>query len=453
MEKLKLRNKFGYGFGSLGYDIIQAIWGSYLLYFYTDVFGISGAAAGLLLIVARVWDAVNDPMMGMIADRSKVTRFGKFRPYILIMPIPLYIFSILTFTTPDLIPTGKLIWAYVTYIGSGMAFTAYGIPFQAMISTLTRNANERDQLVSFKTFFSTIAYVVAGYFVLPLVSILGNGSNQVGFRNLMIVVSIVSYIFALLCFFWSKEKYVPETQATSIGKMIKTAATNKPLLVLAVCMLINGISGMIPGAVGSYYIIYVVGREDLVGLGLALPTAVSLIGIVLAPKIIKVLGDIKTIFSSYIIMFVCSVVGFIFSPGNPVVFIGTTALLGVFSCLPSIVITSNVVCASDYSEWKTGVRCDGTAFALQNFGTKLGQAVAGGIGGFLLSMTGYVAGAAEQSSATMTGLGIVRFIIPPALGLVIGFIMMKLYPLTAEKKAQIAADLEKCHSEKAGDIK
>lgn len=157
------------------------------MFFYTDVFGISGTAAGLLLFVARIWDAINDPMMGVIVDKTK-TKWGRYRPYILIAPIPLYIFAILTFTVPNLAPTGKLIWAYVTYIGTGMAFTAYDVPMWGLLSTLTRSENDRNQMISLLRNVSTAGYLVMVYATLPLVSILGNGSQAAGFRNLMIEI-------------------------------------------------------------------------------------------------------------------------------------------------------------------------------------------------------------------------------------------------------------------------
>lgn len=434
--------------GTLTKDLIQAIWMYYLLYFYTDVFGISGTAAGTLLLVARIWDAVNDPIMGVLADRSKVRKTGKYRPFVLIMPIPLIIFAVLSFTTPNLMTTGKLIWAYVTYIGTGMAFTAYGVPHQAMLSTLTHDPDERNSMVSIMAFLSTAAYTVASYFALPLVSILGHGSDKAGFRNMMIVVCIVAEGCALITFFATKERYIPETEAASLSDMAKAISSNKPLLILMISMLIGSIASMIPSAVGAYYIIYNLGRSDLVGLGLSIATVGSLVGVAMSPMVMKWLGDIKTILLAYGFILVVDLISFFFAPSSIPLFLVLVVLHGFAASMPSVVISANIVSTSDYAEWKTGVRCDGTAFALQNFGTKFGQAVAGGIGGFLLGMTGYVAGAETQSSATISGLAIVRFIVPAVLGVFAALVMLA-YPLTTEKKAEIRKELDERQAKKA----
>ncbi|MCI9066855.1 MAG: MFS transporter [Lachnospiraceae bacterium] len=438
--ELKLKNKIGYSLGTLAKDLISPIWGSYLMFFYTDVFGISGTAAGLLLFVARIWDAINDPMMGVIVDKTK-TKWGRYRPYILIAPIPLYIFAILTFTVPNLAPTGKLIWAYVTYIGTGMAFTAYDVPMWGLLSTLTRSENDRNQMISLLRNVSTAGYLVMVYATLPLVSILGNGSQAAGFRNLMIVLCVISYLFALICFFSTKEQYNTESNAASLKDMIKSLIINRPLMVLIICMAVMYIFMNMPSAVGTYFIMYNLGAPELIGIGLMIPTLASFIGIFIAPAVAKKLGGKKTIIVGFAAYFILGVLGFFLASSNFYAYAAVSVLQGICCGLPNVLLSTYIVDCSDWAEWKYGVRCDGTAFSLQSFAIKAGQALSGAIGGFVLGMTGYVAGEAVQSAAVITGLSAARYLAPAALAVITAGIMM-LYPITSELKAQITKELE-----------
>nr|WP_305182758.1 MFS transporter [uncultured Schaedlerella sp.] len=444
--ELKAKNKIGFGLGTLGKDLISPIWGSYLMFFYTDIFGISGTAAGILLFVARIWDAINDPMMGVIVDKTK-TRWGRYRPYILLAPIPLYLFAILTFTVPNLASTGKLIWAYVTYIGTGMAFTAYDVPMWGMLSTLTKSDDDRNQMISYLRNFSTAGYLVMVYAALPLVSILGHGSQSAGFRNLMIVTCAVSYIFALICFFSTKERYNTESNSATLKDMIKSLIINKPLMILIISMTVMYIFQNMPSAVGTYFIMYNLQAPDMVGLGLMLPTLASFVGIFIAPYIAKKLGGKQTIIVGFAAYIILGILGFIVASKNFSAYAVVAFLQGVCCGLPSVLLSAYIVDCSDWAEWKYGVRCDGTAFSLQSFAVKAGQALSGAIGGFVLGMTGYAAGEAVQADSAIAGLNAARYLAPAALALVtVG--IMALYPITKEMKAQIMAELEERRKQK-----
>lgn len=438
--ELKLKNKVGYGLGALAKDLISPIWGSYLMFFYTDIFGISGTAAGVLLFVARIWDAINDPMMGVIVDKTK-TRWGRYRPYILIAPIPLYIFAILTFTVPDLTSTGKLIWAYVTYIGTGMAFTAYDVPMWGMISTLTRSENDRNQMISYMRNISTAGYLIMVYATLPLVSILGHGNQSIGFRNLMIILCAVSYVFALICFFSTKERYNTESNAATLKDMVRSLLVNRPLMILMICMVVMYIFMNMPSAVGMYFIMYNLQATEMIGIGLMIPTLASFIGIFIAPAMAKRFGGKQTIIMGFTAYFIFGILGFFFCSTNFYAYAVVCVLQGICCGLPSVLLSAYIVDCSDWAEWKYGVRCDGTAFSLQSFAVKAGQALSGAIGGFVLGMTGYVAGEAVQSPAVITGLSAARYLAPAVLAVFTAGIMM-LYPITKEMKEQITKELE-----------
>ena len=439
MERLKLRNKLGYASGTLAKDFITPLWASYLLYFYTDVFGISGAAAGILLLVARIWDAVNDPLMGVFADRTK-TKYGRFRPYILIVPIPLYLFTILSFTTPDLIPVGKLIWAYVTYIGSGMLFTMFDVPMWGMLATLTNDEKERNQMISFVRLISTFGFMIITFAALPLVGVLGRGNDAKGFQLLAIIICAVSFGFSLICFFSTKERYNTEKSASSLKEMLKALTINKPLAILIVCLIIVYIGMILPSSVGTYFIIYRMGLPDMVGLLLGLGSLPALFGVIAAPYLAKKMGGKKALFYSFAVAAVANLAAFFIVGNSVVMYLIFSFIIGFCTGVPNVLLASFIVDSSDYSEWKTGVRCDGTAFALQSFSIKLGQAIAGFAGGILLSATGYMAGSAVQAGSVLAGLNVVRFI-APAVITVIAVFAIRAFPINAELKDQMAKDL------------
>lgn len=310
-----------------------------------------------------------------------------------------------------------------------------------MLSTLTRSEDDRNQMISYLRNFSTAGYLVMVYAALPLVSILGHGSQSAGFRNLMIVTCAVSYIFALICFFSTKERYNTESNSATLKDMIKSLIINKPLMILIISMTVMWIFQNMPSAVGTYFIMYNLQAPDMVGLGLMLPTLASFIGIFIAPYIAKKLGGKQTIIVGFAAYIILGILGFIVASKNFPAYAVVASLQGVCCGLPSVLLSAYIVDCSDWAEWKYGVRCDGTAFSLQSFSVKAGQALSGAIGGFVLGMTGYVAGEAVQADSVIAGLNAARYLVPAALALVTIGIMV-FYPITKEMKGQIMAELE-----------
>ena len=196
-----------------------------------------------------------------------------------------------------------------------------------------------------------------------------------------------------------------------------------------------------PSAVGTYFIMYNLQAPDMVGLGLMLPTLASFVGIFIAPYIAKKLGGKQTIIVGFAAYIILGILGFIVASKNFSAYAVVAFLQGVCCGLPSVLLSAYIVDCSDWAEWKYGVRCDGTAFSLQSFAVKAGQALSGAIGGFVLGMTGYAAGEAVQADSVIAGLNAARYLAPAALALVtVG--IMALYPITKEMKAQIMAELE-----------
>ena len=197
LQKLSIREKIGYGVGDTASNLFFQTFILFLLYFYTDVFGISAVAAGTMFLVTRIWDAVNDPIMGFIADRTD-TRWGKFRPYLLWFAIPFGVLGVLMFTTPDLGPTGKLIYAYVTYTLMMMIYTVINVPYSALMGVITPNSKDRTVVSTFRFVLAFVGMFIVQYSVLKMVEVFGGGNEALGWQISIGVLSGLAELCRLL---------------------------------------------------------------------------------------------------------------------------------------------------------------------------------------------------------------------------------------------------------------
>ena len=231
-EKLPFREKFAYGFGDLASVLYWQTFMAYILFFYTDVFGITAAAAGTMLLVTRLWDGVNDPMMGVIADRTE-TRWGRFRPYLLWLCVPFAVMGVLTFTTPDLSGGGKLVWAYVTFTLLMMLYTAINIPYSALLGVVTADPVERAQVSSIKFIFAYTAGMIVSFTLLPMAARLGAGNDQRGWQLSFVVYDIAAVCFFLIAFIFVRERIKPVAkERTPIRQDLKDLLRNRPWVML-----------------------------------------------------------------------------------------------------------------------------------------------------------------------------------------------------------------------------
>ena len=231
-DKLSYREKISYGFGDFASCLYWQTFMVYLTFFYTDVFGITAAAAAAMLGTSRSLDAFFDPVIGMIADRTQ-TRWGKFRPYLLWFCVPMAIAGVLTFTTPGFEGTAKLVWAIVTYNALMLIYTATNIPYTAMLGVMSSNPNERTTLSSIKFIFAYAAGMVISATLLPLSKTLGGGNEQRGWSLAFVIVGVVVIASFLIVFFNTKERVSPpKEQKTSVGRDLKDLLTNGPWLTL-----------------------------------------------------------------------------------------------------------------------------------------------------------------------------------------------------------------------------
>jgi len=226
--KLSIKEKVGYGLGDTASHFVWDMVGFWILIFYTDTFGISAAAAGTIMLIARVWDMVSDPLMGIIADRT-TTKWGKFRPYILWMAVPYSILAVLTFTTPDLGATGKIIYAGVTYFLLMTVFTAINLPYSSLGAVMTSDSYERAGLNSYRFVFAFIGQLIVTGSALTLVLYFGNGDTAQGYQYTLILFAVISFLLFMITFKTTKERVQPpKEQQQNLKEDLRNLFKNKP---------------------------------------------------------------------------------------------------------------------------------------------------------------------------------------------------------------------------------
>ncbi len=228
LHRLSFKEKIAYGFGDLASVLYWQTFMLYFTFFYTDVFVIPAAAAATMFLISRVWDGINDPLMGMIADRTN-TRWGKFRPYLLWICVPFALVGVLTFTVPNLGPTGKLVWAYVTFNAIMMLYTAINIPYTALLGVISADSKERTTVSSVKFIFAFAAGIIVSATLLPMVKVLGRGDVARGWQLSFVVYGIAAIVFFLIAFTGTRERVQPpRTQTSSVRQDLVELVTNGP---------------------------------------------------------------------------------------------------------------------------------------------------------------------------------------------------------------------------------
>lgn len=433
-----------FGAGHLGIDLVGGMVATYLLFFYTDVFGISATAAGLILMLTKVWDAVNDPMMGAIVD-STHTRWGKYRPYLFAASVLMAVFYSLTFLVlPFDSMTMKIIWAAVTYTLAGMAFTMFDVPVWGMVPSITSDTNDRDRLITALRSVTSFAYLVVGTITLPLVYFFGGGTSvenqQYGFFRLMLVMGVIVIISGWLVPITFKENVVVETEKTRFSDRLKSLFINKYALHILGAEFLAFLAIMVSETAATYYVIYSLGNADMISVYMFLILGAELLGILGSGIVIRKLGRNKATCFSAAVCIVSLVISFLFKQNLPVQLI-FTAVFGLGIGIPEVTLGSMLTDTADYMDWKKGIRTDGIIFSMQSLIIKLATALATGVTGLALGFVGYDA-AAEAQSATVIGcIDFMRFGLP-LLVYILLFIVMKLYKLDDKTVDQIHKELE-----------
>ncbi len=452
--RVALSEKLAYGVGDFASCLYWAAFGSFLLKFYTDVFGIAGAAAGTLFLFARIWDGVNDPLIGALADRTR-TRWGQFRPFLLFGALPFAIAGILLFTTPDLDTQGKIVWAWITYNLMMMAYTAVNIPYTALLGTITSSSIERTSISSIKFLFAFGAGLVVKATLPFMTEALGAGDLRRGYELTFLVYGVVATALFLVTFAFTRQRVTPPpTQKTRLLRDVADLFTNVPWLILLASTVPFILFVAVRGTITAHYIDYYVGEQTtwLPGFGAGTwgykelfavfgvaGDAASILGVLLVTSVARRLGKKTT----FLVLMGCSIlatVAFHWLRPEQVWLMLVLQVVGSMTGGPlSVILWAMYADCADYSEWKRGRRATGLVFSASTMSQKFGWAVGGFYAGTLLTATGYVPNAA-QSPQVLDSMRSMMGVTPAAFGLV-ALLVIAVFPLTDRRVAQIEAEL------------
>ena len=454
---IKLTEKIGYGFGDMASSMFWKLFGAYLMIFYTDVFGLPAAVVGTMFLITRIWDSAFDPIVGVVADRTH-SRWGKFRPYLLWLAVPFGIIGVLTFVTPDWSPTGKLVYAYVTYSLMMMIYSAINVPYASLLGVMSPNPKERNTLSTYRMTFAYIGSFIALLLFMLLVNFFsGNskdlGDQQTGWTMAVVVIAILCIILFFGCFAWTKERVKPIKEAQNpLKEDLKDLFKNKPWWILLGAGVAALVFNSIRDGATVYYFKYFVVEEDyatvsffgmsfvLSGLYLALGQAANIIGVIAAAPVSNRIGKRNTYMWAMIIATVLSVIFYWFDKEDLIWMFVFQALISI--CAGSIfpLLWSMYADCADYSELKTGNRATGLIFSSSSMSQKFGWAIGTAITGWLLGFFGFQANAVQSEEAIS---GIKMFLsFLPAVGTILSVVFISMYPLTEKKMKDITTELE-----------
>ncbi len=413
-SKLSLKEKLGYGVGDTASHFVWDMVGFWILIFYTDTFGISAAVAGTIMLVARIWDMISDPIMGIIADRTK-TRWGKFRPYILWMALPYSVLAVLTFSTPDLGPTGKILYAGITYLLLMTVFTAINLPYSSLGAVMTSDSYERAGLNSYRFIFAFVGQFIVTGTALSLALYFGGGDNAKGYQYTLVLFSIVSFILFMITFKTTKERvHPPKEQKQNLKEDLRNLFKNRPWVILFFVGIISFIMFAMQNLSIAYYFKYYIGDEESVQLFNIIGTIALIAGIPLSKPLSKKFGKRNVYVASSLISGMFFIL--LYLPGsNNTISIYILNILAKLTYAPAVPLLWTMLAdTADYSEWKSGRRATGLVFSAATFAQKAGWGIGGALAGWLLALYNFTPNI-EQTISALTGIKLMISVFPGIL--------------------------------------
>ncbi len=449
---LKLREKVAYGAGDFASSMFWKLFSMFLLFFYTDVVGISAAAVGTMFLLTRIWDSANDPIMGLIADRTK-TRWGKFRPYLLFVAVPFAIIGIFTFSSPDLSATGKIIYAYVTYTLMMMVYTAVNVPYAALMGVMSANTVERTSLASFR-FLGAFG---GGLFVTAtatyLIEYFGNGlDSAVGYQLTIAIYSVLAAVLFILTFAGTKERLRPPVQRNKLKDDLQDIIKNVPWLIMVAANISFLIFNSLREAAMIFYFRYYVGVQDVVYFGTVGPSALvstymslwlaaNIVGVLFAKPVARRFGKRRTFLTAMIATTILSFSLYFILPYQVELMFLLNFIIGVTTGINLPIIWSIFADIADYSEWKNNRRATGLIFSSSSMSQKFGWTLGGAFSGWILAAFAYQPGV-EQSDLSVLGIRLLISVFA-GIGALLCVIFIYNYKLDDATMKDINAELMK----------
>jgi GPH family glycoside/pentoside/hexuronide:cation symporter len=453
-DKISLKEKIGYGLGDAASSMFWKIFSMYLLFFYTDVFGLAPAVVGTMFLITRIWDSCFDPIVGILADRTK-SKWGKFRPYLLWVAIPFAVIGVLTFYTPDFDEKGKIIYAYVTYSLMMMIYSLINVPYASLLGVMSSDRKERNTLSSYRMVFAFGGSLLALWLIEPLVNYFGGNLNsKTGWLATIAVFGLITTVFFWACFAFTKERIKPiADEQNNLKEDLKDLWKNKPWWILLGAGIGALVFNSIRDGAAVYYFKYYVSSSvnfdfSLFGtdfhmtptsIYLVLGQAANIIGVIIATPIANKIGKKKTFFGAMALAAILSLIFYLFGKEDVFLIMSFQVLISICAGCIFPLIWSMYADSADYSECKQGRRATGLVFSASSMSQKFGWTIGGAGAGWLLGYYGFQANV-EQTATAQNGIQLMLSILP-AIAAAISVAFIAFYPLSEEKLQIIEQDL------------
>ena len=430
----------GYASGDAANNLAFSMSSLFLLLYYTDVARISAAAVGTMFLVVRFWDAMTDLFAGRLVDKTQ-TRWGKFRPFILFGGVPLLLISVAVFSIPTPLhgTSAGLVWAYITYAALGLLYSLVNIPYGSLAAAMTQVPVERAKLAIWRVYGSNLTILMLAFVVAPQIK--GSGNLQHSLTITTLVFVIVGAALYLFTFLTAKEQVPRDVPQVSLRQSFATLKTNRPLIMLCVSSLMF-LTGMIAAStVGAFYARDVLGNANLFIYMTLVQTAGTFAIAAFIPRVVRTLGKKR----GYLVLGLVAIVagiGIALIPGSlPAFALFFFFLLGIGVGGVNTLMWALEADTVEYGEWKTGVRTEGTTYALFSFTRKMGQALGGAAAAYTIGLGGYLAGkGVVQTDSAKTAIKVAAGLLPAGF-ILLALALMFFYPLTERVFRDVVADV------------
>lgn len=452
---LPRRLRLFYGIGEFGQQFSLCALNYFLLYFFTDVLGISAAAAGVLMLVAKFWDGINDPIMGLIIDRSKPGKEGKCRPFLLKWAVPAGVFLWLLFNAPDLSPTLKLVYAYVVYFGQDMCYTATGIAYTTLQARIAAEPQDRVALNQSRAFISMFAAIFVSSATMGLVTSMGGGDEVKGFRIVIGIYAVILTISYVVVYLLTKgfdqqdvaseeelaEASKAKAEQTTVKEALKALLQNNMWRWYILVGILYSATSSITSGLLIYYVTNYMGNKGLSGLAGLCSMVSGFLAIIFLGKLTMKLGKNKTAVTGLTIALVCIIVRIVTGDRMVPLYLAMLLISGFGMTMFSSLMVPNTMDCIEYGEWKTGVRNEALVMSAYSFGNKMGQGIGTSSIAFMLAAVGYNADLEVQSAACVAGIHNLGTLIPLIAYLGLISVMLYINKRFEKNMPQIRAEL------------
>lgn len=454
--KLKFHERLGFGLGDFGSQFSFYVVNTYFMLFMTNVMMIPSAAAGAIYAIVMIFDAINDPIIGSMADHTRKTKLGKYRKWMIGFAVPYAVSMWLSFLAPGVGMGARIAYALIIHMAYTICATAFQVPYGSISNRMTTDPQERAVLGAFRDWFANLAKFIIGLVAVNLIyafSADGASMDSKGFFGMGVIFAIVGAVFCLISGLSVKERVeanddlvAEKHEKASAFKAMGTIFKSKPCMLIMVSAFLAQFAATFKAAFTSYYALYVMGSAAAITIIMTLFGVVPLVGNLISPFVLKHLGTKKTFMLSMAFLAISGVVSLIST--NMVLVIVSALALGIMISFLPPALWATLPNLADYVEWESGYSSPGTIYAMNSFFMKCGNGLTGLITGFVLAAVGYDATAAIQSAGCVSGLNLCYGIVPIAAGIV-AVILIVNYKLTPEMLATAQKELAERRAAKA----